>query len=49
MHLSKAAALMGITPDGDTRASTGMSFGVADMIPSSMICKEYDRATAKPR
>lgn len=38
---------MGIKPLGDTRASTGTSFGVTGITPSSTICTEYDRATAK--
>ncbi|GAY57011.1 hypothetical protein CUMW_176100 [Citrus unshiu] len=45
--MSKATTLMGITPDRDTRASTGMSFRIVDMIHSSMICKEYDSATRR--
>lgn len=37
---------MGITPAGDTRASTGRSDGVVGITPSSRICSEYDSATA---
>lgn len=46
-HLFEAAALMGITPAGDTRASTRTSDKVIGMTPSSNICSEYDSATAK--
>lgn len=45
-YLSKAAELMGITPAADTRASTGMSFGVIGITSSSIICVEYESATA---
>jgi len=31
---------MGITPSGDTRASTGRSDGVIGITPSSRICSE---------
>lgn len=48
-HLSCAAVVMGITPAGDTRASTGTSFGVTGITPSSIICTEYDNATAKQK
>jgi len=37
---------MGITPSGDTRASTGKSDEVIGITPSSRICSEYDSATA---
>lgn len=46
-YLSKAVWLIGITPIGDTRASTGMSFGVTAITPSSIICTEYDSTTAE--
>lgn len=45
-YLSKAIGLMGMKPLGDTRASTGTSPGVTGMDPSSIICTEYDNATA---
>jgi len=38
---------MGITPAGDTRTSTGKSFKVTGIAPSSMICREYESATTK--
>ena len=44
--LLKAAVLIGAKPAGDTRASTGMSKGVTGIAPSSIICTEYDSATA---
>ena len=40
---------MGITPAGDTRASTGTSDEVIGITPSPSICSEYDRATANPK
>lgn len=40
---------MGITPSGDTRASTGKSDEVIGIIPSSSICSEYDSATANSK
>ena len=39
-YLSKAAGLMGITPDDETRASTSTSFGVTGISSSSIICTE---------
>jgi len=45
----KAAELIGITPSGDTRASTGISLEVTGITPSSSICCEYDSATTKPK
>jgi hypothetical protein len=45
--LSNAVGFIGIIQDGETRASIRTSVELTGMIPSSMICTEYERATSK--
>jgi hypothetical protein len=45
--ISNAAGLIGIIPEGETKASIGTSVEFTGMIPSSTISTEYERATSK--
>lgn len=45
-QLLKEIGLIGIKPDGDTRASRRISEGVTGILSFSVICMEYDNATA---